>query len=149
MNLWTDEPGVVELPDGRRIRGTGSRTPRGDVPAPDFAVYLLGRDPAPDGSPYRGVRWRDFRLPDSTEDATSGLREAWELAGKQRVEIACGGGIGRTGAALALLATMSGVASEDAVAWVRAHYNRRAVETRRQRRWVVETAAAWPKVDRE
>jgi protein-tyrosine phosphatase len=117
VNVWTDEPGVVELPDGRRVRGTGSRKPRGDVPAPDFAVYLLGRDPEPDGWPYRWVRWRDFRLPDSTEDATSVLREAWERAGGQRVEIACGGGIGRTGTALSLLATMSGVAPEDAVAW--------------------------------
>ncbi|HPJ20189.1 MAG TPA: protein phosphatase, partial [Actinomycetota bacterium] len=47
MEAWTDEQGVVALPDGRRIRGVGVRRPRGDVPAPDFAVYLLGRDPAP------------------------------------------------------------------------------------------------------
>lgn len=138
--MWTDEPGVVELPDGRRIRGTGARKPRGNVPAPDFAVYLLGRDPAQDGWPYRWVRWRDFRLPDSTDDATAALREAWDRAGDQRVEIACGGGIGRTGTALALLATMSGIETDDAVAWVRACYHRRAVETRRQRRWVEATA---------
>lgn len=37
--------GVVELPDGRRVRGTGLRRPRRDSPAPDLAVYLLGRDP--------------------------------------------------------------------------------------------------------
>ena len=140
MDAWTDEPGVVELPDGRRIRGVGVRRPRGDVPAPDFAVYLLGRDPAPGPWPHRWVRWRDFRLPDSTDDATTALREAWERAGEERVEIGCGGGIGRTGTALALLATMSGVAPEDAVAWVRSHYHRRAVETGRQRRWVEQTA---------
>ncbi|WP_137772259.1 MULTISPECIES: protein-tyrosine phosphatase family protein [unclassified Microbacterium] len=142
MDVWTDEPGVVELPDGRRIRGTGARKRRRDVPAPDFAVYLLGRDPAPRPWPHRWVRWRDFRLPDSTEDAAAALREAWERASEQRVEITCGGGIGRTGTALALLTTMSGAAPEDAVAWVRTQYHRRAVETRKQRRWVEATAAS-------
>ena len=137
----------MELPDRRRIRGAGARKPRGDVPAPDFAVYLLGRDPGPWPWPHRWVRWRDFRLPDSTEDAAAALREAWARAGEQRVEIACGGGIGRTGTALALLATMSGVAPEDAVTWVRAHYHRRAVETRRQRHWV-EAAAESLRSDR-
>lgn len=142
MDRWADEAGVIELPDGRRVRGTGARRPRGDVPDPDFAVYLLGRDPEPGRWPHRWVRWRDFRLPDSTETATAALREAWERAEDQRVEIACGGGIGRTGTALALLAAMSGVAPEDAVPWVRARYHRRAVETRRQRRWVEATAAS-------
>ena len=142
MKVWADEPGVVELPDGRRIRGTGARKPRGGVPGPDFAVYLLGREPATRPWPHRWVRWRDFRLPDSAEDAVAALREAWDRAGEQRVEVACGGGTGRTGTALALLSTMSGVAPEDAVAWIRAHYRRRAVETRGQRRWVEATGAS-------
>ncbi|WP_220347280.1 protein-tyrosine phosphatase family protein [Microbacterium bovistercoris] len=140
MSAWTDEPGVVELPDGRRIRGAGSRRPRCAVPPPDFAVFLLGRDPAPEGWEYRWVRWRDFRPPDSTEEALAALREAWERADEQRVEIACGGGIGRTGSAVALLAVMSGTEPERAVSWARTHYHRRAVETRRQRRWVEATA---------
>nr|WP_245354862.1 protein-tyrosine phosphatase family protein [Brachybacterium sacelli] len=93
--------------------------------------------------PHRWVRWRDFRLPDSTEDAVVALREAWERASEQRVEIACGRGIGRTGTALALLATMSGAVPEDTMAWVRAQYHRRAVETRKQRRWVETTAASF------
>ncbi|GAB2458762.1 hypothetical protein GCM10027062_43290 [Nocardioides hungaricus] len=142
MAGWTDEQGVVELPDGRRIRGAAARRPRGDVPAPDFAVYLLGRDPEVPGWPYRWVRWRDLRLPDPADDAVDALREAYERAGEQRVEVACGGGIGRTGTALALMATMGGVVPEEAVAWVRAHYHRRAVETRRQRRWVETTATS-------
>lgn len=133
--------GVVELPDGRRVRGTGLRRPRRDVPAPDFAVYLLGRDPQVPDWEYRWVRWRDFRLPDSTDQAVTALREAHTRAGSERVEIACGGGVGRTGTAMAVLAIMSGVAPDDAVAWVRAHYKPRAVETRRQRRWI-STAAA-------
>ena len=140
MAAWTDEPGTVTLPDGRRIRGTAVRRARGGLPAPDFVVYLLSRDPTAQPWPHRWVRWRDFWLPDSDEDAIAALRDAWERAGTRRVEIACGGGIGRTGTALALLATMSGVAPKDAVSW--AHYHRRAVETRRQRDWVETTAVS-------
>ncbi len=138
--MWGDEPGVVQLPDGRRVRGARVRSAVGAVPAPDFAVYLLGRDPRIEAWPYRWVRWRDFRLPASTDDAVSALREAYERAAEQRVEIACGAGIGRTGTALALLATMSGVTSAEAIAWVRSHYHRRAVETRGQRRWLEKAA---------
>jgi protein-tyrosine phosphatase len=140
MDQWDMTDGVVELPDGRRVRGTGLRRPRRDAPAPDFAVYLLGRDPqVPDGE-YRWVRWRDFRLPDSTEQAVAALREAHTRAESERVEIVCGGGVGRTGTAMAVLAVMSGVAPDDAVAWVRAHYRPRAVETRRQKRWIESVA---------
>ena len=74
--------------------------------------------------------------------ATAALREPWQLAAEQRVEIACSGGVERTGTALALTATLSGVALREAVAWVRAHCHRRAVETRRQRRFLEQTAAA-------
>ncbi|PUB25506.1 protein-tyrosine phosphatase [Promicromonospora sp. AC04] len=133
--------GVVELPDGRRVRGTGLRRPRRDAPAPDFAVYLLGRDPRVPDWEYQWVRWRDFRLPDSTDQAVAALRETHARAESERVEIACGGGVGRTGTAMAVLAVMSGVAPDDAVAWVRRNYHPRAVETRRQRRWVEDVLA--------
>src|SRR5690606_12377802 len=69
-------------------------------------------------------------------DAIDALREAHERAAAERVEIACRGGIGRTGTALAVLATLSGVPPTQAVDWVRKHYHPRAVETRRQRAWV-------------
>ncbi|MFJ3406708.1 protein-tyrosine phosphatase family protein [Promicromonospora sp. NPDC090134] len=142
MDHWDMADGVVELPDGRRVRGTGLRRPRGEVPLPDFAVYLRGRDPRVPGREYRWVRWRDFGLPDSTEQALAALREAHSRAESERVEIACGGGVGRTGTAMAVLAIMSGVTPVDAVAWVRENYHRRAVETRRQRRWVENLAAS-------
>ena len=41
-----------------------SRKQRSDVPAPDFAVYLLSGGPGSEVSLYRWVQWRDFRLPD-------------------------------------------------------------------------------------
>ena len=56
------------------------------------------------------------------------------------VEVACGGGVGRTGTVLACLAVLDGLSPDEAVAWVGAHHHRRAVETRGQRRWVAQFA---------
>jgi protein-tyrosine phosphatase len=52
------------------------------------------------------------------------------------VEIACEGGRGRTGTALASIAVLDGVPSVDAVTFVRQHYDQRTVETLWQRRYV-------------
>ncbi len=115
------------------------RRRRGGVATPEFAVYLLASDPEVEGWTYRWIAWPDFRCPRSTRDAVAALREAHARAADERVEIACGGGVGRTGTALAALAVLSGVPPQDAVAWVRQHYHRRAVETPWQRRWVETT----------
>jgi protein-tyrosine phosphatase len=82
------------------------------------------------------VRWPDFRLPADPAELRAALVEAHERAATERVELACGGGRGRTGTALACLAVLDGVPAGEAVAWVRAHYDRRAVETRAQERFV-------------
>ncbi len=138
MGSWDAGDGIVEFPDGRRVRARGLRRSFEGRTDPEFGVYLAGRDPRIEDWPCRWVRWRDFRLPDSTEDALDALREAHVRAATERVEVACGGGVGRTGTALSVLAVLSGVPAADAVAWVRTHYHRRAVETRRQRRWISE-----------
>lgn len=142
MSTWAAGDGIVVFPDGRRIRGRGlgKNSPAGVEP--EFGVYLLGRDPSIEGWPCRWVRWRDFRLPDSTDDAVAALQEAHQRAASERVEVACGGGLGRTGTALAVLAIMSGIPAGNAVAWVREHYRRRAVETRHQRRWIKGVSAS-------
>ena len=142
MSTWEAGQGVVELPDGRRIRGRGLRKNSLGSVEPEFGVYLLGRDPTIEGWPSRWVRWRDFRLPDSTDEAVAALREAHQRAASERVEVACSGGIGRTGTGLAVLAVLSGVAPDAAVTWVREHFHPRAVETRGQRRWIAEAAAS-------
>jgi protein-tyrosine phosphatase len=82
------------------------------------------------------VRWPDFRLPTDDRDARSALVEALERAGSERVEVACGGGRGRTGTALACLAVLDGVSPADAVAYVRTNYHPKAVETLWQKRYV-------------
>ena len=86
------------------------------------------------------MKWRDFGVPASTADAVDALREAFGRATGERVEIACGGGVGRTGTALALMAVMAGLPASDATDWIRRNYHPRAIETRRQSRWVLETA---------
>ena len=115
--------------------------PLPDGVQPDFGVYLVARDPGPFDWDHRWVHCRDFRTPTSTADALDALVEAYRRAQTERVEIACGGGVGRTGTAMAVVAVLAGVPAQDAVAWVRARYNRRAVETPWQRRWV-RTATA-------
>jgi len=82
------------------------------------------------------VRWPDFRLPSSHTQARAILGEAWARAAVERVDIACGGGRGRTGTALACLAILDGVPADEAVAFVRRNYDARAVETPWQRRYV-------------
>jgi len=64
------------------------------------------------------------------------LTEVWQRAANERVEVACLGGRGRTGTALACLAIIDGVRASEAVMFVRAHYHPRAVETFFQRRYV-------------
>ena len=84
----------------------------------------------------RWLHWRDFRLPRDLADAREAFWEAWERARWQRVEVACPGGWGRTGTALACIATLDGVPAGDAVTFVRSHYGQRAVETLSQRHYV-------------
>lgn len=129
-------PGVLRLPSGRLVRGRGLRRPLPEGPEPGFGVYLLGHEPPAVGWRSRWLRWPDFRLPSDRTAAAETLREAWERAGTERVEIACRGGYGRTGTALACVAVLDGVPRGEAVAYVREHYAARAVETPWQRRFV-------------
>jgi rhodanese/phosphatase family protein len=129
-------PGVLALPSGRLVRGRGLRAGPPDGPDPDFGVYLLGAPPPAPSWEWRWVRWPDFRLPANTVQARGALAEAWRRSEQQRVEIACGGGRGRTGTALACLAVLDGVPADDAVRFIRENYHPRAVETPWQRRFV-------------
>ena len=104
-------------------------------------MYLL-RQPKPVSWEARWVRWPDLGLPADRRDAQDAPREAWYRAMNERVEIACGGGRGRSGTAWACLAVLDGVPPPEAVAYVREHYNARAVETPLQRRYVARLATS-------
>lgn len=101
-----------------------------------FGLYLLAHPPAPMPWETRWIRWPDFRLPVDRDDAADAFADAWRRTEHHRVEVACSGGRGRTGTALACLAVLDGVPAAEAVAYVRQRYHRRAVETPWQRRYV-------------
>jgi hypothetical protein len=135
--LWDPSaPGVLRLPSDRLVRGRGLSRPLPDGPRPAFGLYLLGQPPPEVPWESRWLRWPDFRLPAVKADVLPALTEAWQRAAVERVEVACAGGHGRTGTALACLAILDGVPAAEAVAFVRQHYDPHAVETRRQRRYV-------------
>jgi len=89
----------------------------------------------------RWVHCPDFQLPTDRHDAEDALKEAWSRAKDEQVEIACDGGLGRTGTALACLAVLDGLPPSEAVTYVREHYDTRAVETPQQRRYVIQFPA--------
>lgn len=137
MSRWDpSSPGVLVLPSGRALRGRALRGPRPGPPLPEFGVYLLRRPPTPSPWPTRWVRWPDFGVPSDRQDAREALVELWEKSAHSRTEVACDGGRGRTGTALACLAVLDGIPGREAVAFVREHYDLRAVETPGQRRYV-------------
>ena len=142
MDGWrASDGGVLVLPSGRSVRGRALHRPVPEGTVPDFGIYLLAERPRHTPWEARWVRWPDFRLPVDRGDAHDALHEAWSRAAGERVEVACDGGRGRTGTALACLAVIDGVAARDAVAYVREHYDRRAVETPWQRRYVTRFQA--------
>ena len=142
VGVWDPAaPGVLRLPSGRLVRGRGLRRPLPQGVLPEFGVYLLSTPPEDFAWESRWLQWPDFGLPADRAAVRPALTEAWRRAETERVEVACAGGRGRTGTALACLAVLDGVPSVKAVAFVREHYSRRAVETFRQRRYVARFTA--------
>jgi Predicted protein-tyrosine phosphatase len=136
--------GAIRLPDGTPVRGRGRREPLPGGPLPELGLFLgdPGPHPLPDW-PVERIDWPDFRVPRDLDAAVASIRTAYEAArAGHRVEITCGGGTGRTGTAIACMAVLAGHPATDAVAWTRAVYRRRAVETPFQRRWVLRFAKA-------
>ena len=137
MSSWdASAAGVMRLPSGLLVRGRGLRHGLPPGSEPHLGIYLLGGPPPPVEWDSHWVRWPDFRLPGDAEALRRTLLEVRERAAEERVEIACAGGRGRTGTALACLAVLDGVPAGDAVAYVRDHYDPKAVETPWQRRFV-------------
>jgi hypothetical protein len=133
-----EEAGIMRLPSGRLVRGRGLRKPVPVGPDPHFGVYLLGKQPPAVAWESTWIRWRDFWLPSDRAALRDTLTALLERSWSERVEIACYGGQGRTGTAMACLAVLDGISGDQAVEYVRTHYSQRAVETPWQRRFVVD-----------
>lgn len=138
-----DARGRFVLPSGAVVVGRSRRAGRGagggagSGAEPDFELVLAGRRERerPD-RPHRLVAWPDFGLPTDRADAADAFAEALARSRAERVAVSCGGGRGRTGTALACLAVLDGADPAEAVALVRRGYDRRAVETPWQARYV-------------
>ena len=132
MTDWADPVGVLTLPGGSQVRG---RRLSVEACEADYAL-VLATGPVPPW-PHRRVRWPDFWVPTDGDDAREALRMAHaRVVAGERVEVACRGGIGRTGTALAALAVLDGLTPREAVTWVREGYHPHAVETPWQRWWL-------------
>ena len=94
-----ERTGRARAPRRHLVRGRGLRRPVPDGPTPTFGLYLLGKQPPPTSWPARWVAWPDFRTPRQPDDAAAALVDVHRRAAVERVEIACGGGRGRTGTA--------------------------------------------------
>lgn len=128
---------AVALPDGTPLVAVSFDPDEPYVrdATPDFGLYLDRRWQPPWA--HEHVAWPDFGTPDDLAGLESALRSLLDRARDgQRVELGCLGGHGRTGTALACLAIMTGSRADDAVAWVRAAYCDRAVETADQETFV-------------
>ena len=94
----------VTLPDGTRIRGRGLRDGPVPGPAPDFGLYLgtarlRRRHESSLAWPHTWIAWPDFLLPLDSSAAITAIRALHRRARDgERVEVACNGGVGRTGA---------------------------------------------------
>src|ERR1039457_5248605 len=128
---------IVNLPDGTTVYAQGrlGLVPPTQSPKPDYAVYLDERwvaDPEVTW-PYRMIAWPDFGLPEDLSELFDDVRDIHARArAGEVVQIACYGGLGRTGTFLSCLAVCAGVQFSDAVEWVRVNYDRRAIETDEQ-----------------
>jgi hypothetical protein len=125
----------VVFPDGTAVEARGLRDRREDAPDRDFGLYM---DPAWAPTwPAELIEWEDFGLPTDPDGAAGQVRAAFQRAhAGERVEVGCAGGLGRTGTVVGCMAVLAGVPSDEAVAWVRANYDERAIETEEQAAFV-------------
>ena len=126
----------VRFPNAVEVEALPLRERRIENPNRDLGLYM---DPgwAPTWEAEL-IDWEDFGLPTDADQAVDQIVRAYrQAASDRRLEIGCIGGLGRTGTVLACMAVLAGVPAGEAVAWVRAHYDRCAVETADQEAWVL------------
>lgn len=126
----------VCFPDGTCITASPLSARQEDSSNRGFGLYM---DPtwAPTWNAEL-IDWPDLGLPADEDEAADQIVAAFTRAKNgEQVEIGCIGGLGRTGTVLACMAILAGVPVDQAVEWVRANYDSRAVETLEQAEWVL------------
>ena len=139
----SSSPSAVRLPSGRLVRGRALSRPVPNGLRPALGIYLLDRRPPAVPWESRWLRWPDFGLPADPAAVLPTLTEAWQRAATERVEIACAGGHGRTGTALACLAILDGVPAATAVAFVRVVFGLRTCLTTSAHHLVDSLRTCW------
>jgi len=133
---------VVSLPDGTRVTAVSfdAVDPYARDRQPDYGLYLDRRWQPPWAHDH--LDWPDFALPGDPALVLVALGSVLDRARTgELVEVGCLGGHGRTGTALACLAVLAGHPAADAVAWVRASYCPKAVETPAQEAFITGLSA--------
>jgi protein-tyrosine phosphatase len=144
MSRWSArEAGVLELPSGRTVRGRSSRRST-DGAAADLTLRLAAFRPDTACGQTTWITWPDFGLPTNRRAAALALLDAWTRSDGERVDVACRGGRGRTGTALACIAVIDGMDAAAAIDLVRHQYHRGAIETPWQARYVTTFDPATP-----
>lgn len=128
---------AVVLPDGTELTAVSfdATDPYARDQPPDYGLYLDDQWQPP--WPHEHLGWPDFGVPLDPAHVVVALRSVLQRARRgERVEVGCLGGHGRTGTALACLAVLAGHPAGQAVAWTRANYCTKAVETHHQAAFV-------------
>lgn len=144
MVTWDLDKGVVEFPSGQRVRGRSWNQPISEYA--DVSAVLTTASPEAFAARHAVgmgreivyISWPDNRLPQRPQRAIEQLSQLLGRAASERVEITCGGGVGRTGTALAMLAVISGMDAADAIAFVQQHYNPESVSSHAQRGFLMD-----------
>lgn len=125
---------ITLIVGGQPVRITGG--PFCSLPPGAFGLCLDVRDPRADQAAL-AVDVPDFGVPDEAalRDALMHMLAEMQARPEGTFHIGCRAGLGRTGTAMACLARMAGIAG-DPIAWVREHYDPRAVETPAQEAFV-------------
>jgi len=128
-------PMKVRFPDGTVVMACSLAERRESNPDRDYGLYM-DADWQPTWDAHV-IPWADFGVPTDDLSAARAIVSAFKRAkANERLEIGCAGGLGRTGTVLACMAMLAGVPAKDAVGWVRANYNRDAIERPVQERWI-------------
>jgi protein-tyrosine phosphatase len=128
---------VISLPDGTEVTAVSFEAvdPYARDRQPDYGLYLDCRWQPP--WLHDHLDWPDFGVPSNPALVVTTLRSVIDRArAGEQVEVGCLGGHGRTGTALACLAVLAGHPAAAAVAWVRANYCSKAIETAAQETFI-------------